>query len=1485
MRGVAFQHAAAVLACIDALSDSSVASVTVEGGEDIIDFCAYGSSGQIIWVRQLKSRVEGSTWKKSEIVKLVKLWSSSELAGKVPFEFATDGDLSRDMAKIFATDEIKEHPEKVAKALGLSAAELAKVRFVTRMGSASDLLLKAEHHLWAASPIGLAQEQVQSRVNNLLAKILLASGEEAIAHRTFSIDELSADLGLLSAYQTAQTTFEDADLVSRDDLLDAVIGQLRLGEEQAGRLSLWGHSGTGKSKLADQLHHRLVDQGCVVRMIEFDSADDRATALIRATHLLTGRLPVDSATDALLREVQSATAPIDVLICDNVVPVELCQLLLSCVAARTALVVTRLDEAVPGPFVPIEIGPFAQQDVESSLSRLLPTQDVFDLVDAIHGWPLLLGLVIASIRLQQAATIEASAIVSRLQVALKRDSDDEIWQKVDSVISLSLRQLGQATEARVQALGCLLSSLPMPVELLEALWECDRDDVKLELARACSIAVVKTDYRTFSVHEALRLPLRRMLGAEHRTNVEARLAAAGLSAGVARTREYFSEYLPAHLVESGDSDRAIALLVDRDWCLRVSNELGAPSFLSRQALDILRLGREVLSPSELLACWLLYRLYGEQLVMDSRLVPLFAAVHGSQLTESALQAGGASYEATIGMARLSATLAEQGKLEDADRIARLALRSAQNVVDGGSAEAIAVVLQTVLRSNPHWTGPAIEILESSFQRERDSEQVIWERAVAASTLLPINMEAARQVAEPIISQLRVHLGTEEDIEQLLGSDSDMVARHLLPVVAATDYDLASLLADNLKEFIRFEPEDIEAQVVAGALCGDTVAGNEIQFDLLIRSDVVSAYDLVLRLAKQGKQALAGEVIARVTSRRLQVRLRAAVGRALFESGESGDVVGEWFSQAVGRSMESPPGEYALQCGEVARELRSYDPDWAVALLKDGLENAEHISRGSERVAFLGTALALLAELSADEVKSSLPQLTQAANKYRIPRKPLSVRDGFRIIEDRSYAAIVSDADGLNEAFEVSRAESESESYTEREYWDHWAARLRERPSTTDAILALNDPAFGSTQTFESGTSARVTRILTESSLEPAGGWNGVAARFTDLYERAFLSEAVLTEFVLNIRTEESAREIIGALGDEFEVSRGIASLDALVRCKQHDLPGALSALVDIYKHLVDAPLEVRRLQGFGRRISFPLSVALMGHISTGDLLEALEACDGSWDAGAFVTDLLPSLSPFTIPELSTLAIRVAQCDSTPEKEMWVMRRGLEGVISIAPADVASWLCAAVVPIEAVGSFRWDLESWAGLAARAMPHLPGPAGEALRDNALRRLSELGTQVEFRSVAALVVMFAPVDMVEAKQFAEDVLSPFMIGPTWCRIAGDRSREWTEWLALFREGLAQIGPDGTGEFGNLTFMAGQGLGLSGEDGIRKAFHSDVLEKWPAGFIGSAYGVAGVVDSNPSLFSPADLLDMLAVLRSGVRRSRELLGGDADLEAEIEA
>ena len=45
-RGIAFQHAQAVAACVDALESADVEFVRVEGVEDIIDFeiCAAGSA-------------------------------------------------------------------------------------------------------------------------------------------------------------------------------------------------------------------------------------------------------------------------------------------------------------------------------------------------------------------------------------------------------------------------------------------------------------------------------------------------------------------------------------------------------------------------------------------------------------------------------------------------------------------------------------------------------------------------------------------------------------------------------------------------------------------------------------------------------------------------------------------------------------------------------------------------------------------------------------------------------------------------------------------------------------------------------------------------------------------------------------------------------------------------------------------------------------------------------------------------------------------------------------------------------------------------------------------------------------------------------------------------------------------------------------------------------------------------------------------------
>jgi energy-coupling factor transporter ATP-binding protein EcfA2 len=91
--GIAYQQAHAVLACLEMLDavNGQVISVKVESGQDVFDLELYGSSGELVASRQIKTRALDRTWAQSDIYPLVRRWDESEHPDGARFELRLGG--------------------------------------------------------------------------------------------------------------------------------------------------------------------------------------------------------------------------------------------------------------------------------------------------------------------------------------------------------------------------------------------------------------------------------------------------------------------------------------------------------------------------------------------------------------------------------------------------------------------------------------------------------------------------------------------------------------------------------------------------------------------------------------------------------------------------------------------------------------------------------------------------------------------------------------------------------------------------------------------------------------------------------------------------------------------------------------------------------------------------------------------------------------------------------------------------------------------------------------------------------------------------------------------------------------------------------------------------------------------------------------------------------------------------------------------------
>lgn len=210
MRGVAFQHAQAVLSALDVIESSRYAVLEVEGQADIIDIAIWYPDGQLATAKQAKTRAEPYVWRRLDIVRIIRRWMRLSNIDGATFEFLTDGHLHA------SADALRR---QLAEIQGLKTYDtlsdllfgddrerqidiLQKVSIISRAPSAQSLMQEAEHKILTLRPplenISDALTAARVSVHELLRHILIASGEKTSENRRASRQHLAqiADINL-----------------------------------------------------------------------------------------------------------------------------------------------------------------------------------------------------------------------------------------------------------------------------------------------------------------------------------------------------------------------------------------------------------------------------------------------------------------------------------------------------------------------------------------------------------------------------------------------------------------------------------------------------------------------------------------------------------------------------------------------------------------------------------------------------------------------------------------------------------------------------------------------------------------------------------------------------------------------------------------------------------------------------------------------------------------------------------------------------------------------------------------------------------------------------------------------------------------------------------------------------------------------------------------------------------------------------------------
>jgi hypothetical protein len=207
-RGISFQHAVAVSACLDVLESSDAAYIHVEGVEDVVDFEVRTDSHRRIRVAQAKTKQEPYTWAPGEIVEIIKSWRGLELADEAEFDFLTDSSAGPELARRLQPALSR------ARRGGLTSADreylsgkglhpddplLARVTLHSRQPDADTLLDTVALRVLRLLEMGAgdaATETAEERINSLFRLVSIRAGDSDPDARRIARDELSEIVGV-----------------------------------------------------------------------------------------------------------------------------------------------------------------------------------------------------------------------------------------------------------------------------------------------------------------------------------------------------------------------------------------------------------------------------------------------------------------------------------------------------------------------------------------------------------------------------------------------------------------------------------------------------------------------------------------------------------------------------------------------------------------------------------------------------------------------------------------------------------------------------------------------------------------------------------------------------------------------------------------------------------------------------------------------------------------------------------------------------------------------------------------------------------------------------------------------------------------------------------------------------------------------------------------------------------------------------------------
>jgi hypothetical protein len=206
-RGIAYQHAQAILLALDLLEHPVATMLRVEGVDDVIDVELLDDAGRIVMGRQMKVREDTRTWGQAELLGVLRRWAELDVTDDATFAFVTDGRLGptgeavRDALGAAAEGRCHELATLLDEPVGSTAVRrLRRATVVQDVATTGHLLARAEQQAAALLPQERGEqdtlEQARHAVDGLYRLLMERACQPDPQARLIHRDEICDALGI-----------------------------------------------------------------------------------------------------------------------------------------------------------------------------------------------------------------------------------------------------------------------------------------------------------------------------------------------------------------------------------------------------------------------------------------------------------------------------------------------------------------------------------------------------------------------------------------------------------------------------------------------------------------------------------------------------------------------------------------------------------------------------------------------------------------------------------------------------------------------------------------------------------------------------------------------------------------------------------------------------------------------------------------------------------------------------------------------------------------------------------------------------------------------------------------------------------------------------------------------------------------------------------------------------------------------------------------